>query len=125
MTKTCEICGRPFRAKSKQRLCSGGCRLEKQRRSVSLIPEDERPASQLVLRFSVFARDGFRCVYCGRSPLLDGATLELEHVVPRKHGGTNELTNLVAACRECNIGKKDRLGIAEILMALKKRQDSI
>lgn len=26
----------------------------------------------------------------------------VDHVVPRSYGGTNAITNLVAACRECN-----------------------
>ena len=120
--KLCAICQKQFKATAKKRFCSGGCRLEYQRRTVNGIG----PNSLLVVRFKVFKRDGFRCVYCGRAPLLDESVLlELEHLIPRSQGGTNEMENLVTSCRECNIGKGDTLGVAEILNRLKKRQDGI
>lgn len=124
MLKLCKICGREFNGQSRQLFCSGGCRLENERQKMK-IPEHEKPSSQLVIRFSVLKRDGFKCIYCGRSPLHDNAVLEIEHVIPRSKGGTNEMNNLVAACRECNIGKGDRLGVDEILKALKTNKDRI
>jgi 5-methylcytosine-specific restriction endonuclease McrA len=33
--------------------------------------------------------------------------LEVDHVVPRANGGTNDIENLAAACVECNAGKSD------------------
>jgi hypothetical protein len=59
-------------------------------------------------RFLVLQRDGFKCVYCGRSP-SDGTVLEVDHVHPRSKGGSDELHNLVTACWECNRGKGDLL----------------
>ncbi|HVL93597.1 MAG TPA: HNH endonuclease [Acidimicrobiales bacterium] len=54
-------------------------------------------------RRAVFARDGYRCQYCG-------ATAEnLDHVVPRSKGGSHTWDNVVAACRPCNTRKEDRL----------------
>lgn len=55
------------------------------------------------LRFAVFKRDGFACQYCGATP--PGATLEVDHIEPVSDGGTNEETNLVTACFNCNRGK--------------------
>jgi hypothetical protein len=57
------------------------------------------------LRFEVLKRDGFRCRYCGASPV--GALLQLDHVVPQSKGGTDDAANLVTACRDCNSGKSD------------------
>lgn len=54
-------------------------------------------------RFKVLERDGFSCQYCGRRP--PEATLHVDHVVPRSLGGTNDPSNLAAACRRCNLGK--------------------
>lgn len=62
----------------------------------------------LRMRFLVLQRDGFRCRYCGRGP-DDGTVLQVDHVFPRAHGGTDSMENLVTACRECNIGKSDIL----------------
>lgn len=59
------------------------------------------------LRFQILARDGFRCCYCGATPKQ--AQLHVDHVHPRSHGGTNEPSNLVTACTDCNLGKADVL----------------
>lgn len=60
------------------------------------------------LRFDVFARDGFRCRYCGRGP-EQGVYLEADHVIPRSEGGPDTLANLVTACWDCNRGKSAKL----------------
>lgn len=48
-----------------------------------------------------------KCIHCGsRHTLrLDGTPVSdatIEHIVPRHHGGTDELTNLAIACARCN-----------------------
>ena len=54
-------------------------------------------------RRSVFTRDDHRCQYCG-------ATAEsIDHVVPRSRGGDHSWENVVAACRPCNVRKRDRM----------------
>ena len=57
------------------------------------------------LRLYVFARDKFKCIYCGRTSYKDGVKLELEHIHPKSKGGTNEHSNIVTACNDCNRGK--------------------
>lgn len=63
-----------------------------------------------VLRSAVRERAGHRCEYCRRrqetSPLIP---LQIEHVIPRKHGGTDNLDNLGLACAECNLHKSSNL----------------
>ncbi len=55
------------------------------------------------LRFDVFRRDHFTCVYCGgQSPQV---VLECDHVVAVAKGGTDTMDNLVTACYDCNRGK--------------------
>ena len=54
-------------------------------------------------RRAVFARDEHRCQYCG------GIADSIDHVVPRARGGAHTWDNVVAACRPCNIRKRDRL----------------
>jgi hypothetical protein len=57
-------------------------------------------------RKAVRARAANQCEYCGlrqdQSPL---ATLHVEHVIPRKHGGTDHHDNLALACIDCNLSK--------------------
>jgi 5-methylcytosine-specific restriction endonuclease McrA len=65
------------------------------------------PISQSI-RWAVFARDGFRCRYCGRQAGDPGVTLHADHVISVADGGTNAMDNLVAACQSCNGGKSAR-----------------
>lgn len=58
------------------------------------------------MRMAVLARDGYRCIYCGRRP--PECILEVDHVLPRAAGGLDIATNLVTACRDCNGGKSDQ-----------------
>ena len=61
-------------------------------------------------RSRVRERAGNRCEYCqlhrDDSPL---AALHIEHVVPRVHGGTDDLENLALACIDCNLHKGTNL----------------
>lgn len=58
------------------------------------------------VRQFVRQRADYRCEYCGlpesQSPL---ASLHIEHVRPRKHGGSDEPENLALACIDCNLCK--------------------
>jgi len=60
-------------------------------------------------RFRVFTRDNFTCRYCNRSAFNDGVILHVDHVHPKSKLGSDELENLVTACKECNLGKKDEI----------------
>src|SRR6266508_763674 len=55
-----------------------------------------------VSRRAVMARDNGSCQYCGR--FADS----IDHIVPRSRGGTHIWENVVAACRSCNLRKRDR-----------------
>lgn len=55
-------------------------------------------------------RAGHRCEYCqlhqDDSPL---AKLHIEPIVPKKHGGADDLNNLALACIDCNLHKGPNL----------------
>ena len=64
---------------------------------------------RLGLRFNrrnVFARDGNRCQYCGKS--FPTSELSLDHVRPRSRGGTMCWENIVCCCVACNARKGGR-----------------
>jgi 5-methylcytosine-specific restriction endonuclease McrA len=69
-------------------------------RSFVSVPYHRRVA---VSRRAVMARDGSRCQYCGSH------ADSIDHVVPRSRGGLHSWDNVVAACRPCNVRKRDRL----------------
>ena len=47
---------------------------------------------------------GRECVYCGAS----NVPLEIEHIVPKSRGGTNQVSNLAIACKKCNLKKGNK-----------------
>ncbi|MBL8872292.1 MAG: HNH endonuclease [Planctomycetaceae bacterium] len=49
------------------------------------------------------------CAYCQSSEALTVVTFEVEHIVPRSHGGQTEFNNLCLACPSCNRHKSNRL----------------
>lgn len=57
-------------------------------------------------RFEVFKRDSFTCQYCGAK--APDVVLEIDHLNPVKHGGENDLLNLITSCFVCNRGKSHR-----------------
>ena len=66
----------------------------------------ERKAISKKVRFEVFKRDNFTCQYCGKS--APDVVLEIDHMKPVSKGGTNDITNLITACFDCNRGKSNK-----------------
>lgn len=88
------------------------------------------------ISLALFARDGaWRCRYCGEPLIMwwqieqhpdawyynprlgwecgwsesSGIYIgEVDHVIPRSKGGTDDLSNLVLCCQTCNSTKRDR-----------------
>jgi hypothetical protein len=54
-------------------------------------------------RFEIFKRDDFTCKYCGGKP--PEKKLTLDHKVAKSKGGSDEDSNLVTACSDCNLAK--------------------
>jgi hypothetical protein len=54
------------------------------------------------LRARVRAHAGDACVYCRSPQRLVLGLLEIDHIVPRARGGTDDEENLCLACRLCN-----------------------
>jgi 5-methylcytosine-specific restriction endonuclease McrA len=58
--------------------------------------------------WAVLARDNWTCCSCGRSSKEEGMTLEVDHIVPRSRGGSDNIDNLQTLCKKCNIGKSNK-----------------
>ncbi len=65
-----------------------------------------RKAAVKFSRVNIYARDKYRCQYCGAERPI--AELTYDHVVPRAQGGRTEWTNIVTACTDCNLRKGGR-----------------
>lgn len=74
---------------------------------VILTDFDKRPPQNV--RFSraqVFVRDRFTCQYCART--FPKQKLNIDHVIPRVHGGKTVWENVVTSCHPCNRRKGGR-----------------
>ncbi len=104
-TVICESCGKEFQTNHQGKLtCSKECRKKRDR-----IREFR---NKEISDFVIFERDGFRCVYCGKSSVEDGVRLEIEHIYPIKKEGSADLFNIVTACSVCN-GQKSAMIISD------------
>jgi len=69
---------------------------------------DKLPCKELKLtRNNVFERDKNTCQYCART--MPREQLNLDHVIPRNHGGKTTWENIVCSCVRCNTRKSNRL----------------
>ena len=63
-------------------------------------------------RYEVLKRAGKRCELCGVAEgdenYQERLPLHVDHITPRSKGGSNDLDNLQALCRACNLGKGNR-----------------
>jgi 5-methylcytosine-specific restriction endonuclease McrA len=64
-----------------------------------------RAVQRKISRRALFARDNWRCVYCGTA----AGRMTLDHVVPRSRGGDSVWENVVTSCAPCNLKKGNRL----------------
>ena len=63
-------------------------------------------------RGEIFARDNYRCVFCGQ--VFPEEELTVDHLQARSRGGDRSGGNLVTACGACNL-KKGRIRLANYL----------
>ena len=63
----------------------------------------------------LFARDRYRCQYCGRLQieLKPRESLTRDHLIPLSRGGRTSKKNIVVSCKQCNSLKKN-LTVAEL-----------
>ena len=69
-------------------------------------------------RIAIYARDNFKCQYCGSKEEMKDLTFD--HVVPRSRGGKTNWLNIVTCCTTCNTKKGSRTP-GEASMYLKKQ----
>jgi hypothetical protein len=48
---------------------------------------------------------GHRCEYCHMNQRFYTSPFQIDHIIARQHGGTEQLENLAFACMHCNLHK--------------------
>lgn len=77
-------------------------------------------------RQAVYNKFGGRCAYCGH--IIEFKDMQVDHIIPKRSGGTDNMENLFPSCRTCNHYKRDnpiwlfRKWIAEIPEKLYENQ---
>jgi len=86
---------------------------------IRLLKMVKRPKSPVKFsRHNIYARDRYRCQYCGnRFPIED---LTYDHVLPRSRGGKTEWENIVTCCIECNRNKGGRVPAETSMKLIRK-----
>jgi len=81
------------------------------------------------VRELVRGRAGGECEYCRlKQENLPFAIFHVEHIIPRKHGGSDDVANLALACERCNSYKGPNLtgldpATGEIVVLFNPRQN--
>ena len=76
-------------------------------RVIVLMFYDRMPKKEVKFtRHNIFERDRNTCQYCGG--VFDRKELNLDHVVPRDHGGPTTWENIVCSCIPCNTRKANK-----------------
>jgi len=57
------------------------------------------------IRYEILKRSSGRCEACGISS--DERAIDIDHIVPKSKGGSNDKSNLQALCYKCNRQKRD------------------
>jgi hypothetical protein len=57
----------------------------------------------------LFELAGGKCEYCRAPQSVCGYVFHLEHVIARRAGGSDDLSNRAFSCSTCNLTKGDRL----------------
>jgi diadenosine tetraphosphate (Ap4A) HIT family hydrolase/5-methylcytosine-specific restriction endonuclease McrA len=98
----------PEQVKQLVEACESRLQDYKERRGEAIWQHRRKSAGYVsgTLRYEVFKRARFRCELCGES--AERKALEVDHVVPRNKGGSDDAGNLQALCYSCNAMKRDR-----------------
>ncbi len=97
----CDRCGTRLTGRQ-TRWCSDKCQIEWRRE------HDWTAARNAAVR-----RDDHTCRHCGAS--APEAKMTVDHVIPVALGGSNDPTNLVTACSDCNAGKSSSTANSQVV----------
>jgi hypothetical protein len=74
---------------------------------VSIKKEKVKLETKVPKRAIVFKKNDGKCFYCNDQLTIDDEW-HIEHKQPKSKGGTNDIENLVPACKSCNLKKHNK-----------------
>jgi ATP adenylyltransferase len=89
-------------------LCEAKLEAYLEKRGANIFQHRKKSAGYIsgTLKYEVLKRAQFHCELCGIA--ADKKALEVDHIIPRNKGGSDDLENLQALCYSCNAMKRDR-----------------
>jgi HNH endonuclease len=78
--------------------------IELMQRAEELMTPSVRAPIPKEVQFSVWRRDGGKCVTCGSNERI-----EFDHIIPLSKGGSNTVRNIQILCERCNRAKGDSI----------------
>lgn len=114
--RACDLCGRPIKVRPRA-MKRGWGRFHKRCAQITRTMGAKNPNFEggrayhstrisRARRSQIKARDGHRCVHCGRagreSDAQNGVQLDVHHVIAVRDGGADQDDNLVSLCRKCH-----------------------
>jgi hypothetical protein len=67
------------------------------------------------MREQVRHRANGRCEYCGKPEGVNTYSYQVDHIIPEKHTGTSDFSNLAWACLRCNGTKASEIASYDVL----------
>lgn len=80
------------------------CANESVARHTQLFDDIPKSGSRYLTLVQLLNRDGGNCYLCGDVLAL---SIQIDHIIARKHGGSDHPLNLALACKTCNARKRD------------------
>jgi 5-methylcytosine-specific restriction protein A len=104
----CHICAGCGNITDRRKYCSA-CERKRTARRWAVFQKERQEQGQniyhskgwQVLRQTVLERDRWLCLECLRNGIYTSAT-EVDHIIPRSQGGSDDLSNLQSLCHECH-----------------------
>lgn len=69
---------------------------------------------QSKVKYKLYEKKNYTCIYCREK--FNKKDLTIDHVLPRRFGGTSKKSNIAVSCRDCN-QKKGSLLLTQFLRA--------
>lgn len=90
---------------------------ERRNQKIAALIEEQgmRPTRIRIQKYKMWEESQHQCFYCGKTiglaEFLNGADVEVEHIIPRSVLFDDSFSNKVCACRECNMAKGNQTAL--------------
>jgi 5-methylcytosine-specific restriction endonuclease McrA len=120
LVRKCKYCHIEFKPRRNELFCGQNCKQIYAQKEVKLFWKKKGGISKN--KFTIYERDNFKCIYCGKTTDEYDIVLSLDHIIPVSSGqdGLDLASNLITCCKSCNSAKNDKALSSRNIKFLKK-----